>query len=609
MAATAAEKRAYQRKLQKLINQFDKLDATTTRYAISYLTSLRDGFRAQLAGGQLTEFGEFRLNEQIAAFDAMIDDYWAKMRSLSNSSIQDSYSLGERTVVEPAQEVGLQVSFFRPSDAQLQVIMNYTADLIGGITEEMRGRIHTAIRLNALGYAPMRKAMRDIEDILGVPAGAKEKTGFAYRAERILRTETNRAYNVAIVAQQERLAEERPGLRKMWVATADKRTRISHLNAHRQIKPIDQPFEVGFSKLKYPLDPTAPAEETINCRCRSVTLYPGIDLPETALDQKIEIEKERRKQEKKKPKPAPKPKPKPKAAPKIVRPKNAREARKMIIDQGAQAEKEIIKISERINKNSEQWEELTEEMAQYKRDMQAQNWSTHQILTSPKYEELYQKRNALVKDSTMQRDMRWEIQERTKKQLRQLLYVDNPASIDINWKSVFAKSDDRRAAIINGVEEFKKLVSEDVQVRDPFNPDALFNIPVRKGGGGRSYHAAGTIYLTTGAATKTIVHEMGHWFEYYNEDIHQSILDFYDRRTAGETAETLNSITQSNRFFSYEVARPDKFMDPYMGKDYGRRATEILSMGLQYFYEKPFEFANDDPDMFDFIYDLVRGNR
>jgi hypothetical protein len=61
-------------------------------------------------------------------------------------------------------------------------------------------------------------------------------------------------------------------------------------------------------------------------------------------------------------------------------------------------------------------------------------------------------------------------------------------------------------------------------------------------------------------------------------------------------------------------------MDPYVGKIYRMNfvpagatkyqsvyASEVVSMGLQWYVEKPAEFALQDPDFFDFIFELVRG--
>jgi hypothetical protein len=48
-----------------------------------------------------------------------------------------------------------------------------------------------------------------------------------------------------------------------------------------------------------------------------------------------------------------------------------------------------------------------------------------------------------------------------------------------------------------------------------------------------------------------------------------------------------------------------------MGKEYvaggDRYATEILSMGLDHLYNKTALLARQDPEMFDFIYNVVRG--
>ena len=113
--------------------------------------------------------------------------------------------------------------------------------------------------------------------------------------------------------------------------------------------------------------------------------------------------------------------------------------------------------------------------------------------------------------------------------------------------------------------------------------------------------------MSTWSDASTAVHEAGHWLEYFNSGIHQKALDFLQRRTAGESAITMNKATGSRGYRANEKTRPDEFLDPYMGKDYGTRATEIVSMGLEYFYEKSLELARDDPEYFDFIFDLVRG--
>lgn len=54
-----------------------------------------------------------------------------------------------------------------------------------------------------------------------------------------------------------------------WLSMEDERVRPTHVEADMQVKPINEPFEVGASLLMFPGDTSlgADAGETINCRC------------------------------------------------------------------------------------------------------------------------------------------------------------------------------------------------------------------------------------------------------------------------------------------------------------------------------------------------------
>jgi hypothetical protein len=94
-----------------------------------------------------------------------------------------------------------------------------------------------------------------------------------YQAARIVRTEVNRAANAGATAQQE--TSEYQQL-KQWIAVHDNRT--------RGMKPKDHTSHIGLDgvkidsedvfvdprngdRLRFPGDPNASAESTINCRC------------------------------------------------------------------------------------------------------------------------------------------------------------------------------------------------------------------------------------------------------------------------------------------------------------------------------------------------------
>ncbi len=104
--------------------------------------------------------------------------------------------------------------------------------------------------------------------------------GVGARADRIARTEVNRVFNVATQSSADRLAETAPALRmsKIWQTAEDERVRPTHKKAGQRYAiegdpgpiPVDEDFQVGGFPAAFPQDPRLPAEESVNCRCRSV---------------------------------------------------------------------------------------------------------------------------------------------------------------------------------------------------------------------------------------------------------------------------------------------------------------------------------------------------
>ena len=88
------------------------------------------------------------------------------------------------------------------------------------------------------------------------------------RARVIAQTETHRAWQAGILASALYYEPQTgPGWVKEWHTEMDGRERPSHRRADGQVRPLNEPFLVGNSLMRYPGDPTAPADEVINCRC------------------------------------------------------------------------------------------------------------------------------------------------------------------------------------------------------------------------------------------------------------------------------------------------------------------------------------------------------
>lgn len=96
-----------------------------------------------------------------------------------------------------------------------------------------------------------------------------------YRREMIARTETMRASNYGSFNIMATTGTQK----KEWLATADSRTRNSHMQAwsdyggKARAIPVNQPFLVNGMHMMYPGDP-AGGGEGINCRC---TFIPSMD--------------------------------------------------------------------------------------------------------------------------------------------------------------------------------------------------------------------------------------------------------------------------------------------------------------------------------------------
>lgn len=93
-----------------------------------------------------------------------------------------------------------------------------------------------------------------------------------FRAETIARTETLRALNEgnyeAVQQAVDMAFVPEDAVSRQWNTAGDERVRDIHATMDQQIVGLDEDFEDGDgNQLRYPGDPNAPPETSINCRC------------------------------------------------------------------------------------------------------------------------------------------------------------------------------------------------------------------------------------------------------------------------------------------------------------------------------------------------------
>jgi len=112
-----------------------------------------------------------------------------------------------------------------------------------------------------------------------------------------------------------------------------------------------------------------------------------------------------------------------------------------------------------------------------------------------------------------------------------------------------------------------------------------------------------TIALSTGNGIhRCAYHELGHHFEDIFPEIKKLEHEFYNRRTSGEKLRWLGPGYELD-----EKTRYDKFVDPYIGKDYGNTEEsgyELFSMGLEGLYCSSYEMQKDT-EYQDFIFGIL----
>lgn len=93
------------------------------------------------------------------------------------------------------------------------------------------------------------------------------------------------------------------------------------------------------------------------------------------------------------------------------------------------------------------------------------------------------------------------------------------------------------------------------------------------------------------------------------EHVRPSIVDaeraFYRSRTAGEREQLLRDLTHNSAYRSDEYTRKDKFVHPYMGKEYADY-YELLTMGLEdLFNPAGIGAIKDDREMMEWLIGLL----
>ena len=122
----------------------------------------------------------------------------------------------------------------------------------------------------------------------------------------------------------------------------------------------------------------------------------------------------------------------------------------------------------------------------------------------------------------------------------------------------------------------------------------------------------GSIHMPEFSPRRTYVHELGHQIEFSSRLLADERRLFMRYRGRGRRPKKLRELDPNHGYTRGEIVIEDEYIDPYMGKLYsynGDATSEIISMGLEQLYANPIGLMRKDPEYFDWIIDVIRGNR
>lgn len=634
LAATENEIRGIY--IQALTETQEKLDDYLRRFAI------KDAIKQEkLAKGEITrgeydywKYGQICMGKRWQAMvDTLAEDYTHADQlaaSAINGHTPEIYALNHNfAAYEIEHETELNLSYTLYDSYTVEKLIRDKPDLLPASKVDIpkamqwnKANIRNAVTQGVLQGESISNLSKRLLKVANMGNVA---------AVRNARTMTTCAENAGRLDSYKHAVDMGIEMQQQWLATLDSRTRYSHRQLDGEvIKVGDKWHHYKFSNgCRYPGDPQGPPFEVYNCRCTLVPVIAGIDQSKAPRNSKLgEMSYEEWKD-------ANKPKERKKTAeptPQKEEPKNkAIDAAITKLGNGVQpTPDEFIAAGREVSEtmaNDKTYKELADRMSKNKE------------IAAVKMEEYKKYRDEYSAYDTMLKKKYQTVSMRTPEENAE---KDRLYNRYIHALNEYTTARDAGKAMEREYAEFRSVVIAKMRGETRGFPVGFSNDDIKAHFHGQTRNNKGRVAIedayglyptgwvqasldygriTTGTVDRgycgwngaevmvsgwddaskkqTAVHELGHRFESVFPQVLKAETDFYDQRTAGEKYESLRALTGVN-YAPTEVTKKDHFVDPYMGKDYGGKAYEIMSMGAESAMLSAYNMESD-PEYLDFI--------
>lgn len=267
-----------------------KAEKSAVGQYIDRLRQLRRELNGILSSATATNYRKIEATRLLAEVDGAIKSATESMLAIAKTHYAVAAQFGGDQVDQAIRAAGIGAVVLPSSHLELvTAAFDNTVDLLTEPMQQFRNRVRVQVRrLSTAGdsFGDQWLGLSKTIDEAGFDSAA-------FKAERILRTETSRTFSGATHQRLQQMATRMPFIRKIWIRVLDSRTRLTHVTAGAQYArgrgiAITEPFLVGAAKLMYPVDPNgepagqAVARETIMCRCSEAVDFDVAELAKHA---------------------------------------------------------------------------------------------------------------------------------------------------------------------------------------------------------------------------------------------------------------------------------------------------------------------------------------
>lgn len=519
------------------------------------------------------------MSEQAQAFGIELPDFHSELGSLS---AQAAIAGGQAVISEVDPSGEYEISFRLPNDRALDFILDRPLDRIKGIDATSLKVIKKHL-VNAVedgeSYTEVAKKIR--EDVPGTSQ---------YRSKLIAVTEMGDAYAEGTMVGANQLQAKGLTMQKRWLTSKDpKVTAGCRMNAAVGWKPLDYVFLSGgiLRPLRFP-----------GCRCDlEIRRDPGVPKPPPPPSPVAKV-----------PSPKAKAPAKPKAPAKAAKPKKSKTnaAGLPVWDGESAADARAVLLG--ALKKPEVVEGWQKELADAREKLRAATLTKDHYKILPARQAYDKARNHITAMVQMA------LGPTSRLKVRKYVRFGTDDGSNVKARNHKDTQPWNNTYIPDGISDFNRMFRRGVI------PDGLpdYKLPGvhYTNGYGRAYYMPtiwdNSIHMYSIDTEAIVVHELTHWFENLKESewARKAALDFRKYRSIGFDKAVPMKYLGSPHYDEKEIAYADTFYTDYVGKSYGddpSSASEILTMGVQLMYEDPVLFALEDPEYFDFIYGILRG--